>query len=330
MSINWPMLPGTIFPAGPPGTPGQVGPIGIGGPQGPIGPGGVAGPSAWAPTVPWAPFTSYTATPPASTVTNGGSLYVCNISHVSAEAFSATNWTLSITSGGPPGPTGPAPFGPPTAWAASTSYSAAAPASEVTYLGSLYVCTTSHVSTSTFDATKWTSVNVGAAGATGATGATGAAGPAPWQTPTPWAASTSYTATAPASSVTYGGSFYVCTVSHTSTTTFNAANWVLVTVITTGGAGTTQVIASGNVTVAVTDSYIILNKTPPQATAITLPAVTTFTQPWLLIVDWNGNAGDITLSGALINGQPTWVVGSSPTSPGSIQLWPSSLGYLVH
>lgn len=55
----------------------------------------------------------------------------------------------------------------------------------------------------------------------------GATGAQSWQTPpTPWVTNTAYTATAPASSVTYGGESYVCTASHTSGAAFDASKWV--------------------------------------------------------------------------------------------------------
>lgn len=50
---------------------------------------------------------------------------------------------------------GPAPFGVPAPWATATDYTATAPASAVTYLGSSYFCTTAHTSGGSFDPTKW-------------------------------------------------------------------------------------------------------------------------------------------------------------------------------
>jgi len=88
--INWPLLPGTLFPAGPPGTPGLQGPIGISGTNGPTGP---AGPPPWSVPTVWGPGLSYTTGPPASLVIAGGNLYVCLIPHVSPGSFSASpNW----------------------------------------------------------------------------------------------------------------------------------------------------------------------------------------------------------------------------------------------
>jgi hypothetical protein len=102
--INWPVLPGTMFPCGPPGTLGLQGPIGITGSPGSTGP---PGPTPWGPTAPWGPSTSYTASPPASTVTNAGTTYVCTTSHVSTASFDATKWAVIVTAG-PTGAQGPA------------------------------------------------------------------------------------------------------------------------------------------------------------------------------------------------------------------------------
>ncbi len=52
------------------------------------------GPSAWGTVAAWAPFTAYSASAPASIVTNGGNTYVCNTPHTSGASFSATNWTM--------------------------------------------------------------------------------------------------------------------------------------------------------------------------------------------------------------------------------------------
>jgi hypothetical protein len=67
---------------------------------------------------------------------------------------------------------------------------------------------------------------IGNTGASGAPGSTGATGPQPWQTPpAAWTASTAYTANPPASSITYSGESYVCSTSHTSTSTFDSTKW---------------------------------------------------------------------------------------------------------
>src|SRR6516165_1968599 len=88
--INWPILPGTLFPCGPPGTPGLAGATGPPGVPGPLGP---TGPAPWTPPVVWGPSTSYGIGPPASLVIAGGNLYVCVVPHVSGGSFVASpNW----------------------------------------------------------------------------------------------------------------------------------------------------------------------------------------------------------------------------------------------
>ena len=68
-------------------------------------------------------------------------------------------------------------------------------------------------------------------------GPQGNTGPASWQTPpVAWAASTAYTASAPASVVTYQGATYVCSTSHTSTSSFVAGNWTLIAASGSAGA----------------------------------------------------------------------------------------------
>jgi hypothetical protein len=101
--INWPLLPGTLFPCGPPGTAGMQGPIGIQGSQGNLGP---PGPVAWGLTTPWASSTAYTATPPSSTVFYSNNTYVCVVTHVSTGTFNPAYWQI-IAAQGPTGPAGP-------------------------------------------------------------------------------------------------------------------------------------------------------------------------------------------------------------------------------
>jgi hypothetical protein len=326
MSINWPLIPGTLFPAGPPGTAGSQGPIGLVGPQGVAGPVGPQGPLPW--TVPpsnWAPSTSYTTGPPASSVLYSNTFYVCTLSHISTSTFNAANWSAIVSNVGPPGAAGPSPFAlPPTTWASSTLYTASAPASVVMYSGTEYVCIVSHTSTASFDASKWVATSVGPPGSAGPIG------PAPWTSPTNWQPSTVYTATAPASCVIHGGTTYVCTTAHTSTATFDVTKWIA---LVTGVTGTVQTITSGNVTVTVTDTLILLNKAAPAPTAVALPLVSTYAQAQLLIADWNGNAGDVTLTVAgsdKIQNQTTWIIGSTPTSPCNAAIVPTPLGWIVN
>jgi len=59
-----------------------------------------------------------------------------------------------------------------------------------------------------------------------ATGARGSGGPESWSSPAAWTASTPYSASPPRSTVVYDGETYVATTTHTSGTTFDAANWI--------------------------------------------------------------------------------------------------------
>lgn len=151
------------------------------------------------------------------------------------------------------GPAGPEPFDTLAVWVTSTVYTATAPASYVSHLGSSYVCLTSHTAgtfATDLGAGKWglvaevgsagatgTNGTNGSAGATGLTGATGTAGSAgatgavPFGTLAPWVTATAYSATAPASYVSINGSSYVCLTGHTSgtfATDLAAAKWGLV------------------------------------------------------------------------------------------------------
>jgi hypothetical protein len=95
--INWPQLPGTMFPCGPPGTPGLQGATGPPGGQGNPGP---PGPSPWSLPSPWATGVSYTNVAPASLVVAGGNLWVCTTPHVSGGSFDSTKFqqVLSLVS----------------------------------------------------------------------------------------------------------------------------------------------------------------------------------------------------------------------------------------
>lgn len=101
---------------------------------------------------------------------------------------------------------------------------------------------------------------------------------------------------------------------------------------------TARIITTGDVIVSATDSLIVLNKSAPAATAITLPAVSTRgAAGFLFIFDWAGNAGDITITPngtEKINGATTaWKVlsGGSAQTGGSLLLIPSTdlSGWLV-
>lgn len=90
---------------GPQGEVGPKGDTGAQGPQGLQGPTGNTGPSAWAAPVAWQTGQSYTASAPASVVTQGGETYVCIISHTSgtfATDLAASKW-LKIAAKGADG-----------------------------------------------------------------------------------------------------------------------------------------------------------------------------------------------------------------------------------
>lgn len=92
-------------------SPGLVGPQGSQGDQGPQGtPGvqGATGPTPWAPVAAWATTTSYIADIPVSVVTQGGSTYICLVSHTSgtfATDLAAGKWLLLVNGAGTPGGT---------------------------------------------------------------------------------------------------------------------------------------------------------------------------------------------------------------------------------
>jgi hypothetical protein len=90
-----------------------------------------------------------------------GTQAVVTLSGTSPNQF--LNMTIPAGSPGSSGPTGPQPWqSPPVAWLASTVYTATPPASCVTYNGGCYVCSTSHTSSTSFDASKW--MQIAAAG----------------------------------------------------------------------------------------------------------------------------------------------------------------------
>lgn len=70
-----------------------------------------------------------------------------------------------------------------------------------------------------------------------------------------------------------------------------------------------------------TEGFLILNKGTPSVTVINLPHVASRSLVPLRIIDWAGNAGDITInpiSGETIMGLASWIVNSG----GSILLFP--------
>lgn len=216
-------------PQGERGLPGDVGPAG---PSGSPGAPGVDGASLnfrnyWTPGVAYAPYDvvhdSFSFQP---------GCYVCNVGHVSNAtlAHDSAKWTLLVVDG----TDGATPLWR-GAWSSGATYDLR---DMVSQGGSTYICVGAHVAGSTFsgDSARWDLVaqrgtdgaDSTVAGPAGAAGSPGATGPQPWTAPAAWAASTAYTATAPASCVTYLGSSYVCSTSHTSTSTFDASKFTLI------------------------------------------------------------------------------------------------------
>ena len=163
-------------------------------------------------------------------VTYGGSTYACKTSHTSASAWAATNWTM-ISQKGNTGATGAKGVSMRLkgAWAASTAYvNDANYIDAVTYGGSLYLCKTSHTSGSSWASTNWTlAASKGDKGATGSQGPTGTKGVSmrvlgDWEVAYDYVNDTGYIDV-----VTYDGSTYACTASHTSGVSFDSTKWVL-------------------------------------------------------------------------------------------------------
>lgn len=104
--------------------------------------------------------------------------------NISIVAYNGTpGWTVRTTSTPnvyaidlsiPQGPPGVSPWTTPASWATFTFYTAVAPASCVTLGNTTYVCTTSHTSTGSFDATKWAVLALTTVGAIGPAGPPGA------------------------------------------------------------------------------------------------------------------------------------------------------------
>ena len=92
MTINQPLLAGTLLPSGPSGQAGAPGPRGQQGTQGntgPIGPAGPTGPTPYSTPVTWTPGLNCTVGPPATAVINSGTVYICLVSHTAGPTFSA-------------------------------------------------------------------------------------------------------------------------------------------------------------------------------------------------------------------------------------------------
>lgn len=98
------------------------------------------------------------------------SLRVTNVADPTLAQDAATkNWVETVAAFGVIGPEGPAAWGTPAAWLTATSYTATAPRSVVTILGSTYVCLVAHTSgvfATDLAAAKWVLVASAAVGAT--------------------------------------------------------------------------------------------------------------------------------------------------------------------
>lgn len=202
------LLPSEEGPAGPMG---PAGPTGATGPKGATGATGATGPAGTAGTAGAAGPQGPAGTAGATGATGPQGPAGLN---------GATGPAGPQGTTGTPGATGPVPWGAVTAWAPATPYVIGPPASMVSNAGEVFVCITSHTSTGTFDASKWTRVIQN-----GVDGATGPAGVGAWLPVAGWLASTAYTVGPPASVVVSGGETYVCIISHTSTGTFDPSKW---------------------------------------------------------------------------------------------------------
>ena len=201
------------------GVPGQTGSQGIP---------GVKGPSPWGTLTQWSAGTAYTNVAPASLVSYQNQTFVCTVAHTSTVTFDASKFMLVAAKGeqGIQGEAGPVSWAPVKAWITGDVYQSTVPISIVTYLGSVYACTTTHTATATFDASKFILLAAkGAQGDQGVQGNIGPTGQMPFTFPVAWAPSTVYSNTVPANAVVYDGTLYICTTSHTSTSTFDATKW---------------------------------------------------------------------------------------------------------
>lgn len=115
----------------------------------------------WGTPAAWVTATAYSATAPASVVTQGGATYVCIVSHTSgtfATDLAASKWLKISGNDGTNGGTGPAPWSVPVAWVTATPYVVGPPASVVVQGGESYVCLVSHTSgtfATDLAASKW-------------------------------------------------------------------------------------------------------------------------------------------------------------------------------
>jgi hypothetical protein len=86
-----------------------------------------------------------------------------------------------------------------------------------------------------------------------------------------------------------------------------------------------QIATTASITAGIFDTVIVINKAAASATAIAIPQAAKYLGAQLFILDWNGNAGVITLTPAgadQINAKPTWSITSTATAPAAIRLIP--------
>lgn len=128
----------------------------------------------------------------------------------------------------------------------------------------------------------------------------------------------------------FQGEIALTTVGNSGPATFNPLTGVL-NIPNYSGIGGNVVIetTAGPFAVGNADATIVLNKGAPSSTVINLPAVALRGGLPLLVVDWAGNAGDVTINaaaGETIMGLPSAILGSAGPGVGSaalIQLQPS-------
>lgn len=130
------------------------------------------------------------------------------------------------------------------------------------------------------------------------------------------------------------GSMWVSAIAHTSAvspTTFSADRLAHPTFWSTVAPlipGEQVITAGGSTLVSTTTGKIVINKAAPSATPLQLPLVANFSLQELIIYDWAGNGGDITITpglGERIGGlapNATWAVGSggAPGLGGGVRL----------
>lgn len=149
-------------------------------------------------------------------VTYQNKLYLCTTAHTSSTRFAPTKWkeigelpvaTASVLGGVKIGQgitvasDGTISWSGIPDWTAETDYSTG---EYVTHQNDLYLCTTAHTSTTTFDGTKWKLIGCDGCKIK------------------EWAANTDY---ALGDYATYQNSLYLCTTAHTTSATFDSTKW---------------------------------------------------------------------------------------------------------